>query len=326
MIGSTPWDKGALIKETIETIQINLGDRCNQSCAHCHIGASPAGSNNMDEDTALRILDRVLRLDIPNIEFTGGTPEMNPNLPLFIDRLASSDRSLTVRTSLTVLDIPEYAPYIDIYRNHRVRIVASLPGASEDETDRQRGAGAFRISISMLRRLNKMGYGLNGLILDLVYNATDDRLPPDQTRLEQDFKRILNERHGVFFNRLAVIVNAPINRFRRFLLNAGRLDAYMQELRKRFNPDTLQHVMCRRLISVDYSGKIYDCDFNLALGIPIKGHEAESFWEIDFSDFHPEITCSEHCFACTVGKGSSCRGALLGEGPPCCSARSGESC
>lgn len=305
------WEHGILRKEKIETVQINLGNRCNQACSHCHIEASPVGNDNMNEDTAQAIIGKLLALDVESVEFTGGTPEMNPNLPRFIEALAGGGKRISVRSSLTVLDMPEYAGFIDLYRRYSVRLIASLPGAFEDQTDAQRGTGVFRTSIAVLKRLNDAGYGANGLALDLVYNAAGACLPREQAALEGEFKQILGERHGVVFNRLLTIVNTPINRFKQYLIRHGGLDGYMKQLIDNFNPETLDRVMCRRLISIDYRGNVYDCDFNLALGVRIKGYEEEKFWGVDFNAFSPEITCDEHCYACTVSRGSSCGGALV---------------
>ncbi len=307
------WEREILKKERIETVQVNIGNRCNQACAHCHVGASPAGDENMDAKTAGMIVNKLLSIDVPDIEFTGGTPEMNPSLPMFIETLSRRDKKITVRTSLTVLDLPEYAQFIDLYRQHGVRLIASLPSTFEDQTDAQRGKGVFRTSINVLKRLNRLGYGTDGLKLDLVYNAVGDYLPPEQTELEREYKQALTDRYGITFNNLLTIVNTPIKRFKQDLVRQGKLDDYMNELFDNFNPDTLRRVMCRRLISVDYQGNVYDCDFNLALGIRIKGYEQTKFWELDFSDFAPEITCDEHCYACTVNRGSSCQGVLVTE-------------
>lgn len=307
------WETEVLRKERIETVQINMGNRCNQTCTHCHIGASPSGNENMNAVVAEKILAKLLTLDIENIEFTGGTPEMNPNLETFIVLLSRQGKNVTVRTSLTVLALPEYSQYLDLYKQHGVRLIASLPSAFEDQTDAQRGTGVFRTSIDVLKRLNALGYGTDGLRLDLVYNAAGDYLPPEQRSLEQEYKQLLKDRHGVSFNNLLTIVNTPIKRFRQYLISRGRLTGYMKELMDNFNPDTLERVMCRRLISVDYQGNVFDCDFNLALGIRIKNYEEKKFWDIDFSDFTPEITCDEHCYACTVNRGSSCHGALMKE-------------
>ena len=305
------WKSEALKKEKIETVQINIGNRCNQTCSHCHIGASPSGSENMDLATARRIIDKLLSLDIETVELTGGTPEMNPNLPLFIEALSGSRKKIAVRTSLTVLALPEYSHFADLYKKHGVRLIASLPSTFEEQTDAQRGNGVFRTSIDVLKRLNSLGYGSGRLQLDLVYNAVGDYLPPEQKKLEADYKQFLRDRYGVVFNNIMTIVNTPIKRFKQDLVRQDRLNDYMKELVDNFNPDTLRRVMCRRLISVDYQGNVYDCDFNLALGARIRGSEESRFWDIDFDNFNPEITCDEHCYACTVNRGSSCQGALV---------------
>jgi radical SAM/Cys-rich protein len=307
------WKHETLKKERIETVQINIGNKCNQSCSHCHIGASPAGSENMDTATAQMVLHKLLSLDVETVEFTGGTPEMNPNLPLFIETLTSRGKNVTVRTSLTVLAMPEYAHYADLYRKHGVRLIASLPSTFEEQTDAQRGKGVFRTSINVLKQLNSIGYASDRLKLDLVYNAVGDYLPPEQKKLEAEYKQFLKDRYGITFNNILTIVNTPIKRFKQDLVRQDKLDDYMKELFDNFNPDTLRRVMCKRLISVDYLGDVYDCDFNLALGTRIKGSEQSKFWEIDFSDFTPEITCDEHCYACTVNRGSSCQGTLVNE-------------
>ncbi|HLE40725.1 MAG TPA: DUF3641 domain-containing protein, partial [Nitrospirota bacterium] len=231
------WEQETLKKERIETVQINIGNRCNQACTHCHIGASPAGNENMAGDIAGKILDKLQLLDVENVEFTGGTPEMNPNLPLFIETLARLGKKVTVRTSLTILDLPEYAHYADLYRKHGVRLIASLPSTFEDQTDAQRGKGVFRTSIDVLKRLNNMGYGTDGLKLDLVYNAVGDFLPPEQTKLEREYKQILRDRYGIAFNSLMTIVNTPIKRFKQDLVRQGKLDEYMKGLFDNFNPE-----------------------------------------------------------------------------------------
>ncbi len=298
-------------KSTIKTIQINIGNRCNQSCRHCHIGASPRGTKNMDRQTAVRIIEKLINSPIKEVEFTGGTPELNPNLPLFIKKLSDAEKHLTVRTSLTVLDMPEYQRFVELYRKHRVKVIASLPGLFPDETDRQRGRGVFQKSIEMIKKLNELGFGSNGLYLDLVYNPLGPELPPPQEELQRQFKKVLGERYGIQFNNLISIVNAPVGRFRRALERQGIIDEYLEKLKSQFNPETIESIMCRSIISVDYQGHVYDCDFNLALGHRIKGYENKKFWEIDLDDFSPEITILEHCYACTVGRGSSCQGELI---------------
>ncbi len=298
-------------KRAIKTVQINIGNRCNQSCRHCHIGASPRGSKNMDNFTAERIIQKLLTMPVSEVEFTGGTPELNPNLPLFIKKLSDAGKNLTVRTSLTVLDIPECQRFVELYRKHKVRVIASLPGLFPDQTDSQRGRGVFIRTIEMIKKLNELGFGSNGLCLDLVYNPSDTELPPPQSELENKFRKVLNERYGITFNNLICIVNSPVGRYRRMLEKRGIMDEYLEKLKSEFNPETLNAVMCRKLVSVDYQGYVYDCDFNLALGLRIKGYKNRRFWEIDYNDFSPEITMLQHCYACTVGRGSSCSGELV---------------
>ncbi len=307
------WQNKNIRKTRIETIQINVGNRCNQACTHCHIEASPGGRKNMDVATAERILGKLLELDIENVEFTGGAPELNPNLKMFIEGLGKNHKKVAVRTNLTVLDIPGYSFFIELYRHYRVKVVASLPSCFQDLTDKQRGRGIFDKCVKVLKRLNETGYGSDELPIELVYNPVGDYLPPSQMDLEKEYKKLLSDIHGISFNKLITITNSPIGGFRKYLIRQGKLDDYMRLLVNNFNYETLDRIMCRRLLSVDYQGYVYDCDFNLALGICVKGYEDKKLWEIDFEDFNPEITCDEHCYACTVGSGSSCHGVLIKE-------------
>lgn len=309
------WADSKLSKSGIQTIQINLGNRCNQNCSHCHVGASPSGKKNMDKSVAGKILSKLSDSDVArsDIEFTGGAPELNPTLELFLTELGRLGRHTVVRTNLTILDAPEYAFYIDLYRRCGVKVIASLPSCFKDITDHQRGKEVFDRSIRVLRKLNAAGYGTDELSLSLVYNPQGTYLPPSQEELERDYKKLLKEMYGITFNRLITITNTPVGGFKRYLLNQDKFDDYMNMLVNNFNPATLENIMCRRLLSVDYQGHVYDCDFNLALGIRVKEYEKKKFWDIDFSDFNPEITCAEHCYACTVNRGSSCHGALIKE-------------
>ena len=307
------WKDRQIRKIKTGTIQINLGDRCNQKCAHCHIGASPQGTKNMDHHTAARILEKLSTLGVENIEFTGGTPELNPNLAMLIEGLSRQSKKIAVRTSLTVLDLPEYSFFIGLYEKNKVKLIASLPSAFEDLTDAQRGKGVFKKSLNVLRKLNSIGYGTGRLALDLVYNPVGGYLPPAQPQVEKEYRQMLREMHDISFDNLITIVNSPITRFKNYLLSEDKLDDYMRLLVDNFNPETLEKIMCRYQVSVDYRGHIYDCDFNLALGIRTKGYDDKKFWEIAFNDFSPEITCDVHCYACTVNAGSSCRGVLIKE-------------
>lgn len=307
----TSWQIENIKKTEIKTIQVNLGDRCNQRCFHCHIEASPYGSKNMDEGTAKLVLENLIGVCPDLVEFTGGAPEINPNLSIFIERLSSHGIKTAVRTNLTVLDMPAYSFFIDLYSQFRVKIVASLPDCFKDETDRQRGKGVFEKSIKILKRLNEAGYGTGGLDIDLVHNPTRPCLTRDELQLENDYRKILNDNYGISFNRLISITNVPIGGFKRYLLDQGNYEDYMRLLVNNFNAETIDRLMCRRLLSIDYQGYVYDCDFNLSLGIKIKDYEDRKFWEIDFDDFNPEISCGEHCYACTASAGSSCHGSLI---------------
>lgn len=305
------WENQDIRKITLQTIQINIGNKCNQRCLYCHIGASPDGNKNMDRETASLILEKLFTVTPEVVEFTGGAPELNPNLKMFIEGLSRHGINTAVRTNLTVLDMNEYSHLIEFFAKHKVKLIASLPGCFRYETDRQRGEGVFEKSIRVLQRLNSVGYGKDVLGLDLVYNPPDAYLPVTTDVLENNYRKILRDAYGIDFNHLITITNSPIGGFKRYLLEKGRYDDYMRLLMNNFNRDTLEYLMCRRLVSVDYMGYVYDCDFNLALGIRIKGYEDLRFWEIDFDNFAPEIICGEHCYACSAASGSSCQGTLL---------------
>ncbi len=304
-----------LRKEKIEIIQINLGNLCNQACEHCHIDASPQGTDNMSIKTAKKISKKLLELksskilQISTIEFTGGAPEMNQSLGTFIEEL-SPHYNLVVRSNLTILNVPEYQNYIDLFKTYNVKIISSLPSIFEDLTDSQRGKGTYAKSIAVLKKLNKLGFGTNGLKLDLVYNPTGAFLPPSQEELEKKYKKYLNDSYSIQFNNLITIVNNPIKRFKSKLDKNGKLSEYIEMLKKNFNSATLENIMCRHLISINYKGNIYDCDFNLAMRKYIKGYKNKYFWEIDFSNFTSEISLDDYCYACTVNNGSSCHGEL----------------
>ena len=306
-----------LDKREIEIVQINLGNRCNQTCYHCHVEGSPSGKRNMDRLTAQKILEVLIKLNIQNIEFTGGAPEMNPNLKVFIEELSNFGKKLTVRTNLTVLDLPEHSLYLNLYRKHKVHVVASLPSLFEELTDTQRGKGVFNASIHILKKLNEMGYGTDGLLLDLAYNPLGDRLPPDQAQLECEYREFLKGQYGIYFNSLITLVNCPIRRFKDYLIRQGRYHHYMTLLKTNYNLKTLDRVMCRSLITIGDRGDVFDCDFNLAMDMKIKSYEGTKFWKIDFDRFQPEIALGEHCYACTVNQGSSCNGILLKDNQGC---------
>ena len=288
------WENRVLLKNKFDLIQINIGDLCNLSCTHCHVGASPNGVKNMNKDTALKIIDKILSMKIQTIEFTGGTPELNDNFLLFLEKLCEGGKNLVVRTSLTVLEDEKYSHFIEVYKKYKVKVIASLPSVFEETTSKQRGKGVYDSTIELLRRFNTMGYGKGDLNLDLVYNPVGTFLPAAQSQLELEYKTILKEKFDVSFNSLATIVNMPIKRFK-FDLNKHKvLDEYMNTLRSKYNENTLDNIMCRNILSIDYEGYVYDCDFNLSLEMRIKAYENTYFWDIDFSNFKPEISFDSH--------------------------------
>lgn len=305
------WLDRKIIKDRFDLIQINLGDMCNLTCTHCHIGASPKGDKNMDIVTANKIIDKIEKLDIKTIEFTGGTPEMNENFLTFLTRLHKVGKNLVVRTSLTVLNDENYKHFLEFYKKFNVKIIASLPSVFEDGTTKQRGKGVYDETISLLKILNEIGYGKGELKLDLVYNPIGTYLPAPQAQLENEYKTILKEKFDVEFNSLATIVNMPIKRFKFDLKKQNLLEDYMNNLKSKYNEQTLNSVMCKNVLSIDYKGYIYDCDFNLALEKKVKGYENIPFWDIDFDKFAPEISFDSHCYACTVNNGSSCSGEVI---------------
>lgn len=305
------WQNRKILKDKFDLIQINIGNMCNLTCTHCHIGASPKGDLNMNILTANKIIEKIEEMDIETIEFTGGTPEMNDSFLTFLTRLNAAGKNLVVRTSLTVLNDKRYEHFLDFYKKFNVKVIASLPSVFEDDTTKQRGNGVYDETIELLKKLNDMGYGKDELKLDLVYNPVGTYLPAPQSQLEAEYKKILKEKFDVSFNSLATIVNMPIKRFKHDLKKHGLLDDYMGTLKSQFNESTVKNVMCKRVLSLDYEGYIYDCDFNLALEKRVKGYENTPFWDIDFENFKPEITFDSHCYACTVNSGSSCHGEVV---------------
>ncbi len=302
-----------LRKRQLDTIQINLGNLCNQSCKHCHIEASPKGDKIMDYNTSVLVIRKLTEMPVKNIELTGGTPELNPNFKEFIEQLTEAGKKLTVRTSLTVLADKRYQHFIDLYREKGIGLVVSLPGLFPDIADSQRGRGVFKKSIETLKALNSLGYGNGELTIDIVYNPVKPDLPPEQTKLQETYKQVLKEKYGIHFNNLYCITNAPIGRFGRHLKKTGLYERYLNLLKTNYNSKNLETIMCRNQLSVDFRGYIYDCDFNLALDLKVQGYEGLKFWEIDFENFTPLITLSEHCYACTAGRGSSCHGEVEGK-------------
>jgi radical SAM/Cys-rich protein len=297
-------------------LQVNLGYRCNQACLHCHVAAGP----NRTEEASREVLDDVLRFlaahRVPVLDVTGGAPELHPGFRSLVVRARALGAAVIDRCNLTVLEEPGQEDLAGFLAEQRVRVVASLPCYLEANVDRQRGRGVYERSVRALRALNALGYGRGapGLELDLVYNPLGPSLPPPQAALEVDYKRELRERHGITFDRLLTLANMPIARFRRALEAAGQLDGYLALLRASHRDENLGAVMCRRLLSVDFEGRVYDCDFNQMLGLPFAGTRRPRLRLADLLGVPLEgspIAVGEHCFGCTAGQGSSCSGALV---------------
>ncbi len=297
----------------ITTIQVNVGLACNLQCLHCHVSSSPKRRETMSWETMELVIAAAKRIDCRLVDITGGAPELNPNFRRFVAAVTAPGLPVLVRTNLTVLLAPGMETMPGFFRAHKVRVVASLPCYLEENVDRQRGAGTYGESIRAIGILNALGYGRESdLPLTLVYNPVGAHLPPDQVALESDYRRELKDRFGIDFTNLITITNMPIGRFKGSLRRQNEYEAYVRLLEDSFNPSTIEGLMCRYQISVAWDGTIYDCDFNLALGLPVD-HGAPPH----IRDFDPgaherrRILTGAHCFGCTAGCGSSCSGALV---------------
>jgi radical SAM/Cys-rich protein len=297
----------------IETLQVNLGLRCNQQCTHCHLEASPRRDEIMGWPVMEMVLEAAKRVRCQLVDLTGGAPELNPHFRDFVSALHRAGHQVKVRTNLTVLLEPGMEGLPEFFRDYRVQLVASLPCYLEENVCAQRGKGVYERSIIVIRRLNALGYGLHPeLPLYLVYNPGGPFLPPPQSALEEDYRRELGLRFNITFTRLLTITNMPLGRFRTELIRKKEQEGYVQLLRKSFNPHTVKGLMCCHQLSVGWDGTLYDCDFNLALGLPVN-HGAPDH----IKNFKPEgltmrrIVTGDHCFGCTAGSGSSCGGALV---------------
>ena len=316
LTGASETDVFPEIRRTIPSIlQINLGYLCNQQCAHCHVGAGPKRTEIMSAETVREVLHFLEKTRIRRIELTGGAPEMNPSFREIVSRATFLEIDVTDRCNLTVLDMLENKDLPVFMARNRVEIVASLPCYRKENVDRQRGDGVFALSIAGLKRLNEVGYGLegSGLVLNLVYNPIGPVLPPPQEELEMEYRQELADRYGIRFNRLFILTNMPIRRFRAQLAWEGKLESYLTLLRDSFVPGNLEKVMCRTLISVDWKGFLYDCDFNQMLGLPMGAGEGHPIRLPELGRVITEgapIRTADHCFGCTAGQGSSCGGAL----------------
>src|SRR4051812_16695903 len=305
----------AIARGTLTTLQVNVGYRCNQSCVHCHVNAGPGRTEEMDSATIDVVIAFLQRRHIATLDITGGAPELNAHFR----RLVGAARDMAVkvmdRHNLTIQEQPGQQDLPEFLQHHQVEIVASMPCYLADNVEQQRGKGVYDGSIRGLQRLNALGYGQenSGLTLNLVYNPLGPSLPPPQLELEADYKRMLGERFGIVFNNLFTLANMPIQRFGAILLSQGQFDGYLDKLIHAHSDANLEGVMCRSLLSVDYRGYVYDCDFNQMLDLPLARGGAE---RIHLSQLLDEeiagnaIRVAGHCFGCTAGQGSSCGGAL----------------
>jgi radical SAM/Cys-rich protein len=308
-------DFPSIRRRRLETVQANLGYRCNQACLHCHVNAGPTRTEMMSPETMRVLLDFLRVTGAGTLDLTGGAPELNPHFRWLVSEARPVGVHVIDRCNLTVLEQPGQESLAGFLAEHRVEIVASLPCYLEDNVDRQRGDGVFANSIRALRRLNGLGYGSDGtgLVLSLVYNPQGPNLPPPQAELAADYKRHLGERFGIVFNSLFTLANMPIQRFGSMLVSKDQFHPYMRLLRGAHREENLEAVMCRRLISVDWQGYLYDCDFNQMLDLPLlcQGRPRTTLAEILGMELEGNpIAVAGHCYGCTAGQGSGCGGAL----------------
>jgi radical SAM/Cys-rich protein len=305
---------GKLRARGIEVIQANVGLACNQACAHCHQKAGPGRRELMSAPVMAAVAAMADTLSPRYVDITGGAPELAPGLRDFIAALGDAGHAVTVRTNLTVLLTEQGAGFPEFYAARGVKLVASLPCYLEENVDAMRGPGAYAASIEALSRLNALGYGRDpALALDLVYNPLGADLPPGQKALEADYRRELAARWGIAFNNLICLANVPLGRFLDSLRRSGEEAAYRRLLRNAFNPKALAHLMCLTQVIVGHDGRIYDCDFNLALGLPVNHGAPSVVHAPDLAALASrEVVTGAHCFACSAGQGSSCAGALCG--------------
>ena len=296
----------------IETLQVNVGKRCNQACGHCHVEAGPTRPERMTRATAELVIAALAEHpEIGTVDITGGAPELNPHFRFLVTEARRLGRHVMDRCNLTVLFVAGQEDTAEFLRDHDVEVVASLPCYGAENTDAQRGVGVFDRSIAGLRLLNSLGYGLpGGPALNLVYNPTGASLPPAQGELEAEYKRELHTRYGIVFNSLYTITNMPIARFLHFLERTGDREQYMDMLVQAFRPAAAAAVMCRSLVSVGWDGRLSDCDFNQMLDLPVAPAAPRHVRDFDGAVLaRREIVTGRHCFGCTAGAGSSCGGA-----------------
>ena len=310
-------DFPALRRASLDTLQVNLGYKCNQSCLHCHVNAGPNRTEMMDADTVDLLLAVLRERGVKTLDLTGGAPELNPHFRRLVVSARAMGLKVIDRCNLTILSEPGQQDLAQFLAHERVEVVASLPCYSAANVDRQRGDGVFERSISGLRALNALGYADadadSGLVLNLVYNPQGASLPPPQAALEADYKRELGAHFGIRFNHLFTLTNMPIQRFGSTLVSKGTFHSYMQLLRSAYRSENLDGVMCRSMLSIDWQGDLYDCDFNQMLGLRARVNGSARAHLRDLLSHTAQgeaIRVADHCYGCTAGQGSSCGGSL----------------
>ncbi len=296
----------------VQVLQINVGKRCNQTCAHCHVDAGPDRKEVMPRSVLEACLSFLAQTDIPTLDITGGAPEMHPNFREIIERATALGRHVIDRCNLTITRLPNYSYLPEFLAEHRVEIIASLPSCAPKQTDTQRGDGVFEDSILALQHLNQLGYGKEGteLSLSLVTNPVGAFLPGNQQSLEKEWKQQLKRKYNIDFNNLYTITNMPISRYLDFLLRSGNLDGYLEKLVNAFNPAAVDGLMCRTTLSIGWDGRLYDCDFNQMLDMTVNQKSPQTIFEATRNGLAERvIQVGQHCFGCTAGSGSSCGGA-----------------
>ncbi|MCP3931542.1 MAG: radical SAM/Cys-rich domain protein [Bacteroidetes bacterium] len=302
--------------DNIEIFQINLGNKCNQACKHCHVEAGPNKNDMVSKKNLLISLEILKNHNFKTVDLTGGAPEMHPHFKWFVEEISALNKGINiiVRCNLTIILVAEEYSYLpEFYKKHKVEVVSSLPFYEATKTNRMRGRMVFETSIKALQLLNKVGYGIegSGLKLNLVYNPAGAFLPSSQDELKQKFKEELKSKYDVVFNDLFTITNMPIGRFLNFLLRSGNLKPYMEKLVSSYNPCAAENVMCRNTLSTGWDGQIYDCDFNQMLGLPLTVNKSHYLKNFDMKELkNRNIALHEHCYGCAAGAGSSCAGEI----------------
>lgn len=309
-------DFPAIKRKPLDTLQVNLGYKCNQRCLHCHVNAGPDRKEMMDRETLDLIVPVLKAGKINTLDLTGGAPEMHPDFRYLVEQASAAGVQVIDRCNLTILFEPGYEGLAEFLAEHKVDIVASMPCYSPERVDKQRGDGVFDKSIAGLQTLNALGYGKGGnqpedLSLNLVYNPQGPALPPNQQTLEADYRRELHKHFGIEFNNLFALANMPIKRFGSTLISKGQFQDYMHLLKDHYQASNLEHVMCRSVVSVDWQGRLYDCDFNQQLDMPLGSRHHKHLRDLLETDLNNQpIAIADHCYGCTAGQGSSCGGAL----------------